>query len=553
MPAYTFERRTLLAGAGGAALLMGSSAALAGCGSDEADTGKNTAESNAKVVLPTYQRYTDVKPDLPGTDEGVDEAFKTYPQDRPKSVDEKPGSGTDKVSGMANIYYALPPSPEKNPWWQGLNERMGVELSMTMVPNADYAQKFATTIAGSDLPDLMQMQVVQNFPQLLESKYTNLNEYLSGDAILEYPNLANIPTFTWKSSIYNGAIYGVPIPRGKPGHYMFIREDLFDKVDASKNPQSYDEFLETATKLTDPAKRRWAFGTPGSAYAILATMNEVPNNWKVDGGKLVKDFETEQWKQTVVDQTAFWKAGVIHPDGFNPAQPFKALFNAGTTAINDDGYAGWTQYILDNKANSSFKLGLMTVSKRDGGKAPWRAGGGIFSITGMKKQDSPDRVKMLLRMLNWLAAPFGTEEAFYRLYGEEGRDSNVDDQGNPTFTEEGAINTTVPIRYMADAPQIVYMPGRPDDAVVQHDYQTKIIPGAIVDPTLGLWSNTSATKGAQLSTALTDTVNQVIQGRQPASALDDAVKKWQSGGGDKIRGELEAQLAGGTATPTPAG
>ncbi len=282
-------------------------------------------------------------------------------------------------------------------------------------------------------------------------------------------------------------------------------------------------------------------------------MNEVPNNWKVDGGKLVKDYETEEWKQTVVDQMEFWKAGVIHPDGFNPAQPFKALFNAGTTAINDDGYAGWTQYILDNKANSSFKLGLMNVAKRDGGKAPWRAGGGIFSITGMKKQDSPDRVKMMLRMLNWLAAPFGTEEAFYRLYGEEGRESNVDDQGNPTFTEEGAINTTVPIRYMADAPQIVYMPGRPDDAVVQHEYQSEIIPGAVVDPTLGLWSNTSATKGAQISTALTDTVNQVIQGRQPVSALDEAVQKWKSGGGDKIRGELEAQLAGGTATPTPAG
>ena len=155
---------------------------------------------------------------------------------------------------MANIYYALPPSPDKNPWWKGLNERMGVELSMTMVPNADYAQKYATTIAGSDLPDLMQMQVVQNFPQLLESKFTNLSEYLSGDAILDYPNLANIPTFTWKSSIYNGAIYGVPIPRGKPGHYMFIREDLFDNVDASKNPQSYDEFLDTAKKLTDPGE-----------------------------------------------------------------------------------------------------------------------------------------------------------------------------------------------------------------------------------------------------------------------------------------------------------
>ena len=44
-----------------------------------------------------------------------------------------------------------------------------------------------------------------------------------------------------------------------------------------------------------------------------------------------------------------WKSGVMHPDSFNPAQPFKQLFNAGTVAINAaDGYPGWTQYILDN-------------------------------------------------------------------------------------------------------------------------------------------------------------------------------------------------------------
>jgi putative aldouronate transport system substrate-binding protein len=287
--------------------------------------------------------------------------------------------------------------------------------------------------------------------------------------------------------------------------------------------------------------------------AILSTMNMVPNNWKVDRGNLIKDHETEEWKQTVVDQIAFWRAGVIHPDGFNPAQPIKALFNAGITAINDDGYVAWTQYILDNTSKPSFKLGLMTVGKRDGGDAPWRAGSGVYSMTGLKKQDSPDRVKLLLRMLNWLAAPFGTEEAFYRLYGEEGRDNTVDDRGNPSFTEEGAINTTVPIRYLADAPQVVYMPGRPGDAVVQHRYQRKIVPGAVVDPTLGLWSNTSVTKGSELSTELADTVNQVIQGRQPVSALDEAVTKWKSGGGDRIRGELEEQLARGTAAPAPAG
>ena len=83
-----------------------------------------------------------------------------------------------------------------------------------MVGNADWEQKFATVIAGNDLPDILQTRVVANFPQLLEKRFTRLDEFLGGDAIKEYPNLANIPTRHWKSTVYNGAIYGIPIPRG---------------------------------------------------------------------------------------------------------------------------------------------------------------------------------------------------------------------------------------------------------------------------------------------------------------------------------------------------
>jgi putative aldouronate transport system substrate-binding protein len=551
LPAYVCERRTLLAGAGAAALLL--TGTLAACSRSDTPPVDNTPDKNARVQLPTYRPFTGVRPDLPATPDGVDPAFKAYPRDGPRSVRRKPGHGADKVSAMANVDYPLPPGADKNPWWQGLNERMGVDLSMTMVSTADYRQRYATTIAGDDLPDLLQMQVVEDFPQLLKSKFTDLSEFLSGDAILDYPNLANVPTLTWTSSVYNGAIYGVPIPRGRVGHYVFIRRDLFDRVGAATNPGSYEELLDSAKLLSDPLKRRWAFATPGSVNAILSTMNLVPNNWSLDGGKLTKDVETSEWKQTVIDQIAFWRAGVIHPDGFNPAQPHKALFNSGMTAINDDEYGAWTQYILDNPANPAFKLGLMTVPKRDGGRAPWRTGSGIYSITGMSKQDSPERVKLLLRTLDWLAAPFGSREAFYRLFGEQGRDNLVDDHGNATLTPEGALHTRVPIRYVADAPQVLYQPGRPGDAVVQHRYQQAVLRRAVTDPTLGLWSNVAATQGARLEAELTDTVNQVIQGRQPVSALDDAVKKWKSGGGDKIRGELEAQLAGGTATPTPEG
>ena len=105
---------------------------------------------------------------------------------------------------------------------------MGVNLELQMVSNADYLQKFPTVIAGNELPDMLQTPngsppPIPNLPQLLDKRFTNLTEYLSGDAVKEYPILANLPTRTWKSAVFNGGIYGIPIPRGAIGSYHFIR------------------------------------------------------------------------------------------------------------------------------------------------------------------------------------------------------------------------------------------------------------------------------------------------------------------------------------------
>src|SRR5690606_1575207 len=224
--------------------------------------------SNTKVTLPTFVEYTGVTPDLPASDKGVDPAFLKFPADKPKATEGKPGNG-ETLTGMGNIYFAVPPGPPQNSFWAGLNERLGIDLKLQMVGNADYEQKFATTIAGNDLPDMMQMRVVANYPQLLEKRFTRLDAFLSGDAIKEYPHLANIPTRHWKPTVYNGGIYGIPIPRGAVGVYSFIRQDLFEEAGLSPEPKSFAELTETAKALTDPKKRRWAFGMWGQVRDYL--------------------------------------------------------------------------------------------------------------------------------------------------------------------------------------------------------------------------------------------------------------------------------------------
>lgn len=543
------SRRTVLAGAGLAA-------AAAGVGSLSACGGSGSAKSdvdNSAVQLPTYVQYEGITPDLPSDPAtGVDAGYRTFPAENPKSVSEKPGDGST-VTGMANIYYAVPPGPDRNEWWAGLNERLGVTLDMQMVGNADYAQKFPTVIAGNDLPDLMQLVSVANFPSLLEKRFEPLSDHLAGDAIKEYPNLANIPTVHWKNAaVYNGAIYGVPIPRGIVGSYNFIRADIIEKRGLNPDPKGWDEFVELCKGLTDAKERRWALAMPGQMRQYLQRMNGEPNGWLEEGGKLTHDYETEQFKQSVADMVELWKSGVVHPDAFSPTQPFKQLFNAGTVSLNlHDGYPGWTQYILDNASNPDFKLGLMPVHTRDGAElAPWMQGNGFFSLTGISKQDNPDKVKNLLRVLNWLAAPFGTEEYKYRLYGQEGREHTVKD-GNPTLTKTGVANTVVPIRYLADAPYALYQPGRPEDADTQHAYQTTVLAKSVRNPVLGIYSDTASNKNAAADKNFLDNLWEIVQGRKPIAELDTMISTWRNAVGDKMREEYQdgLQQAGGTQTP----
>lgn len=536
-------RRGVIAGAGVAAI--GGMGVLAGCGGGSSGSSESAAAANDAAELPTYIPYEGLTADLPGDPKtGVDPAFRTFPEKNPTTVEETPGDGST-VTGMAEIYYAVPPGPDKNAWWAGLNERLGVDLSVQMVGNADYAQKFPTVIAGNDLPDVMRLLDVANFPALLENRFEPLSDHLAGDAIKDYPNLANIPTVHWKNaSRYNGGIYGIPIPRGSVGSYNFIRKDIIEARGLNPEPKGWDEFLELCKGLTDAKQRRWALALPGQMRQFLQRQNGEPNGWREQDGKLVHAYETDEFKQTLEDMVTLWKAGVVHPDAFSATQPFKQLFNAGTVALNlHDGYPGWTQYISDNASNPDFELGLMPVYTRDGAElAPWHLGSGYYSLTGISKQDDPERVKMILRVLNWLAAPFGTEEYKYRLFGEEGREHTME-KGNPTLTEEGVANTVVPIRYLADSPYTIYQPGRPDDADTQHDYQTTVLSSSLNNPVYGIYSDTKANKNPAADKAFTDGWQAIVQGRQPLSDLDSLVATWRSAAGDGMRAEYEKGLA----------
>ncbi|WP_027343273.1 type 2 periplasmic-binding domain-containing protein [Hamadaea tsunoensis] len=544
---YTFDRRRLL----GAALLTAGGAAapglLAGCSSDTPPA--NTAAKNSEVKLPAYTPFAGAQADLPGNADGLLDAYTKYPDPPAKLTSGPPGKG-GTVSAFVLTGSPIPPGVDANAYWQELNKRLGVDLKLTITPSGDMATKFAALVAGDDLPDFIVPALftptglgagIGNLPQWLSAKCQDLTEFLSGDAIKEWPFLANIPSAAWKTCVYNGGIYGLPVPRGVGGTLLFRRDDLVAQLGVQPDPTSFAEFRQFCASVTDPKKSRWA-ATSGGLMSFVQQMAGAPNKWRVDGGKLTFVAETDEFRKALSDVAAMVKDGLAHPDSNIANAPVKKWFNAGNIVLNPDRYTAWPQYYADNIAGATFKISGMRPPKYDGGgfAGTWQADP-TNNFTALKKADK-GRIRDLLAIANWMAAPFGSEEWLFRRFGVAGTHYNMVD-GSPVQTQAGITQTVLGIRYIVDAPDVIFVPGNAGATKTSYEYQKSIIPTSVKDPTVGLFSDTWSRKRAALDTIVNTAQGDVLAGRTPISAWDQTIAQWKSAGGDQVRAEFEKQLS----------
>lgn len=520
-----FRRRHFLQAAGGTALV-----AAAGCSTRTA----NSPSTNSGVDLPTYVPFDGIRPDLAPNKDGLEAGYLHYPENPKSAITHKPGGGAE-FTAMAAVYGAVPPPIDKNRYWAALNERLGVNLKFNAVPIGDYVQKFAAVVAGGDIPDCAQILLFggppAELPGLLASQFQDLSEFLAGDAVKEYPFLANIPPDHWRPTVYNGGIYCLPVPRPVIRDGMLVRTDRV----SNSRPSSFAEFLDVCEESTDAKRNRWALANPATAVVFIQEMLHAPNGWREAGGRFTSALEADETKQAIDTVAKMWKAGLFHPDSFTADTPqLKQWFAAGTIAIYRDGLAGWGATL---PAELQQHVGAMPAPGYDGGKGVAFAGLPTFSLTAIKKAGAA-RVRELLRVLNWLAAPFGTAEHLFRMYGLPDVHHTISAAG-PVKTELGTTQVALPVTYLTDAPPVVYEGAATDLTQRKYAFKKEAIAVKSPDPTVGLFSDTFARTGARLMKNIDDVKNSILAGREPLSAWDDAVSQWRREGGDAVRREYE--------------
>ena len=58
----------------------------------------------------------------------------------------------------------------------------------------------------------------------------------------------------------------------------------------------------------------------------------------------------------------------------------------------------------------------------------------------MLKKADPERIKLLLNVINYIVSPFGSQEYLTVNYGVKDQDYKFDDNGNPQRTQQGVAN-----------------------------------------------------------------------------------------------------------------
>jgi putative aldouronate transport system substrate-binding protein len=556
----TFVTRTGLfaVGALGASLLQ--ACAPGAPGSPAAGGTTKPAAGAGAAKPPTYVPFEGPKPDLPGNPQGLDPAYFKFPADLVKSVPTPPGDGST-ITALTYLTLAPPPPMDQNAAWQAVNKAINATLQMDQVSAADYPAKVNVVVAGNDLPDFIYNPttnvpwgVISGLPQFVKAKCTDLTPYLSGDAIKDYPNLAHYPSYTWRSGFVDGKIYALPIARPPIGTEIMYRPDLFEKagITLDKAPKNADDFKRMLVALTRPNENQWGIAGGATSYFLttpnnaLSAVFRVPNNWKQDAsGKLIKDVETDEFKAYVGWSRDLWAAGVWHPNTPTYGGAYNDDFMAGRFAVAP---GVWGQYVqlwdIEAVRNPNAKIYPMHPWAHDGGKPMYQAGSGQFGVAYMKQQASPDRVKMLLRVANYFAAPFGSQEWLLNYFGVKETDFKFNAEGSPVLTDQGRSELTAVWRYVSSPAYALFSANRSQEfAQVSYAAEQAMIAVMEVDPTLGLYSPTAAAQGPLAQDALLSGVSDIIQGRRPVGDLTGLVSEWKTKAGDKMRGEFQDAIA----------
>jgi putative aldouronate transport system substrate-binding protein len=336
----------------------------------------------------------------------------------------------------------------------------------------------------------------------------------------------------------------VPVQRSAPGNCLWIDSEAFTAA-GMKDGWTADDFTAVAKAATHGRKYGLGASSQGLFGVDVHSMAfGAPQEWKLDGGSFVHAYTTDEYKASLEFMAKLRQANLYQPNVLGTSTvDCKTFFYNGTVASMPDGFGALSTSIPNIKG--AFTLdAAVPYTPSNGARPGMQRAKGAWGYSVLKKT-TPERVKLILRVLDYLASPFGSKEYELTHFGVEGTHFTRNATGDPIPTALGQVenNVNLPFKYVCDAPQVLYLPGQPEAVRRNHAWQLKVEPMLVRNPRFGLTSETDTRVGADINQLRVDTVGAIVAGRKPLSAWDGVVKQMRNQGLDKMAAEYATAYA----------
>ncbi len=154
-----------------------------------------------------------------------------------------------------------------------------IKIKLQDVPAEQMQDKLTTQIAGGNAPDaaFVDNGTVSAFGT--RNALVNLDPYIAKSAAVKPDDY--VDAFR-KAATVKGSMYGLPFDGESTG--LFYRTDLFEQAGIDGPPETWEEFMEAAKKLTNKEKKQYGF----AVFAPEATYYWYPWYWQT-GARLISE------------------------------------------------------------------------------------------------------------------------------------------------------------------------------------------------------------------------------------------------------------------------
>ncbi|WP_042201357.1 extracellular solute-binding protein [Paenibacillus camerounensis] len=466
---------------------------------------------------------------------------------------DQPNQALPPISILAPLHFPQQPSKEIV---SEIEQRTGVKLDITWVPEGIYSDKMNTALTTNSL---VKVTFVKFTDYNLVKNAVRSNAFWEiGPYLKEFPNLKQLDPAILGQTAVDGKIYGLYTERPSSRQGIIIRQDWLDQLQLDK-PQNLEELYEVMKQFTyndpDGDGKQDTIGLVDRndlVYGVFKTLSSyfgTPNNWKLENGQFIPEFDTPEYMDTMNFMHKLYEEKLINRDfALTSKEVQRDKFIRGTAGIFIGSMTDVQRLSIEAQAiNPQAELTLINRIEGPDGYRVWSIPNynGLY-LFSKKAIANEDELKEVLRFFD---RSMDKDVANLMKYGIEGRHYKLEN-GKVILPEETSqlrVNEVNPLYSL----MIADISNKNILEVVQKEQLTAMAEQlsrdneqfVVDDPTLTLSSPTYDEKNVELSTIITDATYNYILGNMNAAEFNAEVEKWKSSGGSLIMQEYAEALA----------